>query len=165
MVCWLILAGSGFVQGLNDPPTEARWLRGKLERLEGGKVALAEVGPRPALLELWASWCLPCREQAAIVADLGDDLEEIGVDVFAVNQGEKRKLVEAFLAEHPSHAPVLLDPYQRLASQLGVDELPTLVLVGAEGRVLATAVGLTSRSQLKAMLRSLEEVGEEPAAF
>lgn len=137
-----------------EEPLEAR-----LDRLEGGRLRLSELRGAPALLELWATWCLPCKQQAKILHELAPQIEERGVEVLAVDVGEARKVVEAYLEEAPKEFPVLLDRGQVLARLLDIGELPVLVLLDTSGRVAGLHLGL---AQPREVLDLLESVG--PAA-
>jgi len=133
--------------GADDRPVEA-----VLERLEGGRVKLAELRGTPVLLELWATWCAPCVEQAEILHALGPELAERRVSVLAVDVGEERSVVEAFVAGRAGTFPVLLDRRQVVPRQVDIGELPALVLLDADGRVAGVRLGLTGREEVLAML-------------
>ena len=124
----------------------------KLKSPDGEKIRLSDFRGQPLLLELWATWCQPCREQARIVADLEGELTERHVAVLAVNQGEKDDVVEKFLADHPSHAPVALDRYQEISAKLAVGELPAIAVLDEQGNVVGVRLGLTSSNEILAML-------------
>ena len=135
----------------------------KLQRLEGGKIRLEELRGAPVLLELWTTWCLPCREQARIVHELGAELVARDVVVLSVNQGEARVVVEEFVEDQPSAATVTLDQRQVIASRLGIGELPALVLLDRDGAVVAVRQGLTSPDGIVALLDELEAEESRPA--
>jgi peroxiredoxin len=128
----------------------------RLERLEGGKLRLSELRGGPVLLKLWASWCLPCQDQARILHDLTDELSRRGIAVLAVNVGESPKVARDFVAAHPSDFPVVLDRGQRVPDLLGVGELPALALLDAAGAVAGQRLGLTQRDDLLALLASID---------
>lgn len=149
----------------SEEPVVAEWasplgskpLDGKLESIEGEKIRLSKLRGEPLFLELWATWCLPCRAQAKVVDSLSEDFSRLGVQVLSVNEGEERSLVESFLADTPSKYPVVLDRWQVVANQLQAEQLPTLVLLDAEGVVVALRVGMTSREDVLEMLEALPE--------
>ncbi len=129
----------------------------KLVRPEGGKVRLSELRGRPLLIDFWATWCLPCREQARVLDGLRKELTEREVSLVAVDLGEEPDVVRSFLAETPSGVRVLVDRYRLLGDRLGVDSLPALALLGADGRVLAVREGPATRDDVLELLRILEE--------
>ena len=163
----LVLAMTAAALGaaaVSAAPAPAKPLEAKLDRLEGGKLKLSELRGQPVLLELWATWCMPCREQAQIVRELADELAGRSVAVLAVNQGEADKVVQKFLAQHPSHYPVVLDRWQVVSAHLQVNELPALVLLDGDGRVAGLRLGLTRRDDLLALLAELEDTAAAGAA-
>ncbi|MCB1057675.1 MAG: TlpA family protein disulfide reductase [Acidobacteria bacterium] len=142
--------------GLGAPPAVAKDQGSlgdiQLVRLEGGKVKLSELAGKPVLLDLWATWCIPCRQQREILDQMADTIEQRGVEVFAVNIGEEEALVKTSLSQEPSQFPVLLDESQVLSSKLKVHGLPTLVLLRADGTLAATSAGVTEHDALLALL-------------
>lgn len=130
-------------------------LDAKLQKLDGGKVKLAELRGEPVLLELWASWCLPCRQQSAILEELSPEIEGHGIRAFAVNLGEETEVVQKHLERSPAAFPVLLDRWQVLSSKLRIGELPALVLLDADGRLVELQLGLAQRDDVLALLEQV----------
>ena len=139
------------VAAAGDKPLEAR-----LQHLDGGKVKLSELRGSPMLLELWATWCLPCAEQKRIVEELREVFAERGIEVYALNVGEDPDVVQPFLEERPSAYPVLLDRLQVIATRLGIAELPSLILLRADGTVAGTTLGLVESEKLLSLLDKLD---------
>lgn len=131
----------------------------KLRTLDGEKLRLSDLRGRPLLLELWATWCLPCREQSRVLHDLEPELEASGVRVLAVNLGEAPDLARSFLEERPTKFEVGLDRGRVLARLFDVPELPALVLLDAEGRTIGVHRGLAEREEVRALLAP---VGRRP---
>jgi thiol-disulfide isomerase/thioredoxin len=127
-------------------------LDASLRRLDGTSEKLSQLRGQRLLLDLWATWCEPCRTQAEIVRDLGGELERLGIEVLAVNVGESPKTVERFLAGNPAHARVLLDRGQLVAKRLDIGALPALVLLREDGTVAAVREGVVQREELAKLL-------------
>jgi thiol-disulfide isomerase/thioredoxin len=138
-----------------DGGATRRPLAAKLERLDGTKLRLSERRGQPLLLDLWATWCRPCREQAAVLRDASSELSSRGVAVLAINEGERVKLVREFLAQHPPHFEIALDRDQVVLVRLEVVELPALVLLDAEGKVVGLRKGVTRRDGLLELLSAV----------
>ena len=127
-------------------------LEAPLLRPSGGVERLSAHRGQRLLLDLWATWCLPCREQSEIVHGMAAELKEFEVKVLAVNVGQGPRLVLDFLSRTPSPHTVLLDRGQRIPRQLGIQGLPALVLVHENGAVAGVRTGLVEREALKAWL-------------
>lgn len=127
---------------------------------EGGTERLSDHRGSRLLLDLWATWCLPCRQQSQILHTLAEDLEQQKVKVLAVNVGQGPRLVLDFLSRTPSPHPVLLDRGQQVSSLLGIRELPALVLLREDGTVAGVRTGLVERKDLETWIR---ETFAEPA--
>ena len=109
---------------------------------------------QPLVINLWASWCPPCRRE--MPALLQAQQQHPGVQVLWVNQGEAPDTVVRFAAQHglpPSQ--VLLDPSQALGRLLGSRALPSTVFVDAQGRQTALRVGELSAATLAQHLQLL----------
>ena len=127
-----------------------------LERLDGGQVTLAQMHSKPTVINLWASWCPPCRREMPMLAKVAASSR--GVTFLFVNEGEGRQKVGAFLASTKlSPANVLLDPGFKVAKHYGTLGLPVTLFIGADGRLRATQSGEISPESLQDNLFRLKE--------
>ncbi|MCB1035513.1 MAG: TlpA family protein disulfide reductase [Acidobacteria bacterium] len=141
---------------------EAKILEANLLKPNGGIERLSDHRGQRLLLDLWATWCLPCKEQSEVVQGLTPELRFYGVQVFAVNVGQGPRLVQDYLSRNPLPQTVLMDRGQQIPRQLGLEGLPALVLVEKDGTVVGVRAGLVSREDLKAWLE--ETWGPRPQA-
>lgn len=110
----------------------------QLQCLGGGRaVTLAEL-EGPAVLNLWASWCKPCREELPLLArldeELGDEVQVIGVDVADAAPDAALELAARSGATYPQ----LADPDSTTRGPLRVAGLPQTIFVDAGGTMVAT---------------------------
>jgi thiol-disulfide isomerase/thioredoxin len=127
-----------------------------LAHLDGGRATtLAEVAAgRPAVVNLWASWCGPCRAEMPVLA--AAQRREPGVAVLLVNQGESEAAVRAYLRrEGLALRDVLLDAGARLGPAVGSGGLPTTLFFDARGRQVDAHFGALSEATLRARMRAL----------
>lgn len=127
--------------GLTKPPPSAAAgspvTAAKLPDLElpcftgGAAVKLTEL-KGPALINLWASWCGPCRAELPAMQQLADQaggkLTVLGVDTF-----DRREAAASFGADKKVVMSTLFDPDKKLISALGYTNLPVTILIGKNG--------------------------------
>lgn len=124
--------------------------------LEGqARVGLAEVASgRPAVVNLWASWCGPCRQEMPMLA--AAQRRETGIAFVFVNQGESAAAVRAYLIDQDlALQQVLLDPASVLGPAVGSRGLPTTLFYDARGRLVDAHFGALNGAALAARLRAL----------
>jgi len=102
--------------------------------VNGDSLALADFRGRVVLVEFWASWCPPCREQLPSAAALEREFADL--IVLAVSVDTRRDRVERFMERVSLPQRVLLDPQGRIAAQFELEAMPWAVLIGIEGQVL-----------------------------
>jgi thiol-disulfide isomerase/thioredoxin len=126
----------------------------------GAPVALRMLAQgQPTVVNLWASWCGPCRQEMPVlaVAQQREHARSIPrVRFLFVNQGESASAVRAYLTDQGlSLQDVWLDPAMRLGPAVGSRGLPTTLFLDASGRQVDTHVGVLSAVALEARLRAL----------
>jgi len=119
-----------------------------------GEVDLSTLRGTPMVLNMWATWCGPCRQEAPYLAEvsagLEGDLRFLGVDVADPDPGAALE----FAGREGWTYPHVADPDRTFASALGVAGLPQTLFVDAEGRVVYRHAGaLTSADQLRGLVR------------
>lgn len=111
----------------------------RLDCLGGGRpVHLASLAGKPSVINLWASWCGPCREELPLLAkahrELGDKVQILGID-FADDAPD---LALRLAADSGVTYPLIADPKSALRTNLRVIGLPQTVFVDAQGTIVAT---------------------------
>jgi len=126
-----------------------------LTTLAGDPVRLAALADgKPMVVNLWASWCPPCRREMPVLA--AAQQRETGVSFVFVNQGEDGATAQHFLtAGRLGLANVLLDPGAALGREVGSGALPTTLFYDASGRLVATHLGELSAASLASKLSPL----------
>ncbi len=142
-----------------EPVAEAPALRDfSLDDPAGKAATLSSWRGEVILVNFWATWCPPCREELPSMERLYQSLKTSGLVLLAVSSSEKPSTVHAFLDKNPLRVPVLLDTTGAVASQYGVQAFPTTYLIDRQGRVVGVRLGgqeWSSPESLKAIRRFL----------
>jgi len=111
-------------------------------RSEGNDaVELSSLKGKVVVLDFWATWCQPCVIELPLVDKVTDARSDKGVVFYAVNTGESEKVVKKFLKEKKFDVPLVLDDDGAISSAYGVNALPHLVIIDAEGTVRHVHLG------------------------
>ena len=126
-----------------------------LTSLAGDPVKLAALADgKPMVVNLWASWCPPCRREMPVLA--AAQQREAGVNFVFVNQGEDGATAQRYLSEgRLGLVNVLLDPGAALGREVGSGALPTTLFYDASGRLVDTHLGELSAASLASKLSPL----------
>ncbi|MEO9331443.1 MAG: TlpA family protein disulfide reductase [Pseudomonas sp.] len=126
----------------------------QVRNLQGEAVNLRDYAGRPLVVNLWATWCPPCRREMPVLMQAQQ--RETGITILFVNQGESAALVTEFLAaQQLSLDHLLLDEPVRLGQLVGSRALPTTLFYDAEGRQVGSHLGELSHASLERALARL----------
>ena len=113
-----------------------------VELFDGGELTLSSLRGKVVLLNFWATWCPPCREELARVqTELIDRFAGRDFLFLPVSRGEERSAVAAFRERTGYAFPMALDPERRVYDLYATNFIPRNVLIGRDGRVVAATVG------------------------
>ena len=101
------------------------------------------------LINFWASWCGPCREEMPLLNALHNKYEALGFTVLGVNVEESTDNARGFLDDFPVDFPVLLDNTNRVSKQYKVIAMPTTVVVDRDGNMRYLHQGYKSGDEAK----------------
>jgi peroxiredoxin len=124
----------------------------RLASLDGRQLGPQDFEGQVVLVEFWATWCPPCHAQADILKPLYPEYRRRGVEFLAVDLGEDEETVRAWVADHPFPYPVLMDPEDELTYELGVQALPTLLVIDRAGRIAYFRPGVAEEDELRELL-------------
>ncbi len=101
----------------------------------GGQVSLADLKGQVVMINFWASWCGPYRQEFPALDQIYAKYKPMGFTLVAINVESEKTDAEKFLAKTPASFPILFDPDNKVSGQYGVSAMPTTVLVDRQGRV------------------------------
>jgi cytochrome c biogenesis protein CcmG, thiol:disulfide interchange protein DsbE len=126
---------------------------------------------RPLILNVWASWCPPCRAELPLLSEAAADLEDDGVVLLLLNAGESATVATGFLDTEGLPLRTLVDPDERerglegtldVLRRLRAGGLPTTFFVDGDGILRGTYVGELDASVLRTMLENALGVAWSP---
>jgi cytochrome c biogenesis protein CcmG, thiol:disulfide interchange protein DsbE len=113
----------------------------ELADLEGKKHRLADYRGKVVLVNFWATWCEPCRDEMPSIERLRASLDSRRFAVLAVNLAEPESRIRKFLDAVPVAFPVLLDRDSQTTRAWQAKLLPATYIVGPDGRIRYRHVG------------------------
>jgi len=150
------------VSGLLIAPVEAKKVKSPdftLKSREGKNVRLSDFRGQVVLLNFWASWCGPCRQEMPILDQLHKKYGKSGFSVLGVNLDAKSAKAIKYLKDTPVNFTVLYDPKGEVSEMYGVQAMPSTVIIDRDGNVRFLHKGFKDgysekyHKQIKALLR------------
>ncbi|MGK2939713.1 MAG: TlpA family protein disulfide reductase [Solirubrobacteraceae bacterium] len=121
-----------------------------------GDVSLAELRGTPVILNVWASWCGPCKAESPVLRGLWKAAEPRGVLVLGLNQQDVRRTARAFVAQERLRYPSMRDGSDEASRSLGATGVPETYALDARGRIVGHRAGAISEADAQALLRAAE---------
>ncbi len=143
--CFVFFGGSALNHaltpvGLPVPTIEVR-------RLDNTTVPLSAFVGRPLIINLWATWCPPCRREMPVLK--AAQLAHPEIHFVFVNQGESAATVQSYLDANELQMPnIVLDPAKQVSARTGSSGYPTTLFYDAQGRLYKRHMGELSRATL-----------------
>lgn len=112
-----------------------------LQDTDGKIHRLSDYRGKPVIINFWATWCPPCREEIPSMNRAWHRLEKEGVAMLAINMGEDEDTIFIFTADYPADFPILMDRDGAVIEQWPVKGLPTTYVVAPDGTIAYRAIG------------------------
>lgn len=152
LIIWLLptaQAQGGKTQNMDDAIAKSTLVKVgdkapefKVEMLDGSRLTLSSLKGKVVLVNFWATWCPPCREELKYVQkDIVDRFAGRDFAFVAISRGETRAKVEAFVKEHGYKFPIALDPQQTTYHLFASNYIPRNFLIDREGNIAFFGVG------------------------
>ena len=124
------VAGMGLADAAKKPAPNFT-----LKSLSGKNMKLSEMSGNVVLINFWASWCGPCREEMPYLNALHKKYKSLGFTVLGVNVEEQSSNAKGFLSNTPVDFPILLDNKNKVSKMYNVIAMPTTVVVDRDGNM------------------------------
>lgn len=132
-----------------------------VEMFDGERITLSDLRGKVVLVNFWATWCPPCRQELARVEkDLIERFSGRDFVLLPISRGEQRETVAAFREKMNYTFPMGLDPEKAVYDLYASNYIPRNFLVGRNGKIVLTTTGYTPE-EFDALVRTIEETLEQ----
>jgi thiol-disulfide isomerase/thioredoxin len=157
------VSGSGIITAV-DPADREEPGEVAGETLDGDQVSLADYAGKVVVVNVWGSWCGPCRKEAPMLAEASRDLAKDDVVFLGINtRDQSQAAAQAFVRRFDIPYPSLYDPDGRtllsFRDSLAMSSIPSTVVVDAEGRAAGRVLGELSRGTLDGLVEEAQARG------
>lgn len=131
----------------------------ELKSVEGNSVKLSNLKGKKVILNFWASWCPPCRQEMPDMAKFYVDQKSKGIEIIAVDLTNTEKSltdVTSFMKANDITFPVVLDESGKVSKLYNVASIPTSFILDSQGVIQRKIVGPMTYNSMKSMLGSIK---------
>jgi thiol-disulfide isomerase/thioredoxin len=112
-----------------------------LRRLDGGELRLSDLRGKAVIVNMWATWCGPCRKEMPQFVAAYDRYRDRGLEIVAVNVQESPSIIRPFADDFGIDFPVVLDKRGKVSDKYRILGLPTTYFIDREGVVRGVFLG------------------------
>src|ERR1043166_3888652 len=131
-------------------------------RLDGTPFRLKDLKGRVVLLNFWATWCVPCRNEIPSLSAMQKDLDARGLSVVGVSYDDTADLVQEFQKDIPQSYQIVLGG-REVGSSLPASPLPTTYIIDRQGRIRDKMIGERTREAFEAVIKPLLDEAQTTA--
>jgi cytochrome c-type biogenesis protein len=131
-------------------------------KLDGSAMRLKDLRGRVVVLNFWATWCIPCRDEIPSLSAMQKDFEARGLSVIGVSYDDTADLVLRFQKDIPQSYQIVLGG-REVGAQLPASPLPTTYIIDREGRIRDKMIGERTRAAFESVIKPLFEEGSTTA--
>lgn len=123
---------------------------------------LGQYQGKVVVLDFWASWCGPCRRSFPWLNEMHGRYAQDGLVIIGVNLDANQHDAAEFLEEYPAEFGIHFDPEASLATEYGVEAMPSSYVIGRDGQIKASHRGFKVKQQSEYEAILVEALGEKP---
>ncbi|MBC7330544.1 TlpA family protein disulfide reductase [bacterium] len=127
-----------------------------LKALDGKLYKLSDLKGKVVLIDFWATWCPPCREELPIIEKLHQEFKDKNLVVLGISN-EDRDTIADFLRNNPLTFPILVDEKGNVGKSYKVVAIPRLLLIDKTGKIRKDILGYKPQNEdiLREMIEGL----------
>jgi len=129
------------VQLLNEVPERPTAPDFSIKDIDGSVHTLSAYRGKVVIVNFWATWCPPCREEMPSMERAWEKLRHEDIVMLAINVGEDEDTIFQFTADYPVEFPLLLDRESAVIGSWPVRGLPTTFVIDPQGKIVYRAIG------------------------
>jgi cytochrome c biogenesis protein CcmG/thiol:disulfide interchange protein DsbE len=154
-IAWVMMSAMGS-SGLGQDPFGRKAPDFSLSKLNGsGTIAISDLRGSPVVLNFWASWCGPCKQEAPLLAATEQQWRSRGVVFLGVDSEDNRDDAKVFEGEYGTGYESAFDPAGTLKAQYGVLGYPETFFIDRKGVIRAKFVGPIDAESLNAYIAQI----------
>ena len=154
---FLFPASNTSAGGVGGPPREGKLAPDfELMTIDGGRVKLSELRGSPVLINFWATWCGPCKEEMPLIVEQYNWNKGRGLRVLAIDSvanDANMEDIRSFVARYNMAFDVLYDEDDRVSTDWAIMGLPSSIFIKSDGTVARIQVGQMTADELKDYLK------------
>ena len=139
-----LFAGQALAVGLQDEAPDFT-----LKSLDGGNLRLAEYRGQVVLINFWASWCGPCRQEMPLLDRLHHRYEDTGFAVLGINVEGDSDSAQEIVDKTKVTFPILIDDGQKVSELYSLEAMPSTVVVDRDGVIRYVHLGYKPGDEAK----------------
>jgi cytochrome c biogenesis protein CcmG/thiol:disulfide interchange protein DsbE len=128
-----------------------------LTTLDGEQIRLSEQRGKVVILNFWASWCIPCRDEAPVLQNIWEQYRSRGVIVVGVAYTDTERGAREFIAEYGQTYPNGMDIGTRISDLYHIQGVPETFVIDQQGNIAEFIYAAVNEADLSALLDSLLE--------
>lgn len=163
LLVWLavmVKTGADFFAPESTKPQELKPLDFTVKDLTGSPVSLSDLHGKTVLVNFWATWCTPCKEEMPLLQAYYDAHKDENFVLVVVNVSDDVEDAEAFVIKYGYTFPVWSDPPGNVLIDLNMNGLPTSLVVDADGIVVKRWIGPLVQEDLDNVITPLLKAGK-----